>query len=387
MPNSKAKKRPQEKKEENSLSVSRLVLSNFRNYSELDIEFSPHTIIITGENGSGKTNLLEAISLLVPGRGLRTAKLSTIDKNNGGKPWSVFANIKTPEGEVAIGTGRDTSKEQDKRIVKIDGKAIRGQAELSSYFSVCYLTPQMDQTFADGTTSRRSYLDRLTSSFYPEHIKHLSIYDHAKSERRHLLMAKRGDESWLSVLEKRMAEQAIAIAAARKETIQHLQEAIDDYNGVFPKAILSLDGLVEKSLDEMKALQAEENFQYKLKFSRNQDAETGHTAFGTHKSDFIVNHSEKNLLAEFCSTGEQKALLLSITMACAMARKQWFGATPVLLLDEVAAHLDSEKRSAFFDELNSLSAQSWLTGTDVDFFKDFRGKTRFLTIENSKVLG
>jgi len=246
----------------------------------------------------------------------------------------------------------------------------------------------MDHIFSEGQTSRRSYLDRLTGSFYADHTKHLSIYEHAKSERRKLLTSGRNDESWLGILEKRMGEQAIAIAAARLEAIDHLQKAIDGYNHTsFPKALLSARGDVEESLACMTAIQAEEAFEERLKTSRQQDANTGHTSFGTHRSDFTVFHSKHNVNAELCSTGEQKALLLSITMAAARARKLWFGSTPVLLLDEVIAHLDNEKRHAFFDELKDLSAQSWLTGTDIEFFKDFRGKARFLTVENCKVLG
>jgi len=378
-----------------SLFVKKLKLTNFRNYKEAEVELEPCTVIITGQNGSGKTNLLEAISLLVPGKGIRGAKLNTIDKKNfedgedgafHGLPWSIYAEIATPSGDVSIGTGREANRDSDKRIVKIDGEKKRGQSELAHYFSVCSLTPPMDQTFSDGATSRRAFLDRIVTNFYPEHIKHLAIYSHAKSERSKLITGYKMDAIWAETLEKRMAEQAVAIAAARLETIEMLQKEMDNNNSSFPNAVVSIKGSVEESLRSMSALHAEEEFASKLESSRYLDRETGRTNVGPHRSDFVAYHSEKNLPADLCSTGEQKALLLSITMASARARKSWSGSCPVMILDEVVAHLDEQKRASFFEELDQLSAQSWLTGTDMSFFSDFRGKKQLLTIENSRIV-
>ncbi len=368
-----------------NLAITQLKLTDFRNHQYFELDLSQEagkSVIITGENGVGKTNILEAISLLVPGKGLRGAKIAELDRITTQQPtsWTIFAEISTSQGRATIGTGRDPAKSTDKRIVKINGETVRGHSELADYFAVCYLTPQMDQTFADGTASRRAYLDRITGAFYPEHTKHLAIYEHAKSERKKLLIMPNTDYSWIAVLERRMAEQAVAIAAARRETIDHLNSTFIDRSSPFPKAILSAKGVVEGMLVDMSALQAEEACQEKLVESRPLDRETRRTNIGTHRSDFIVYHSEKNMPAELCSTGEQKALLLAITIASAYARREWTGAVPVLLLDEVVAHLDEEKRRDLYNELTELSAQSWLTGTDPYLFRDFGEMGYFLVL-------
>lgn len=369
------------------LSVKRLSLSNFRNYEHLDLTTGPENIVITGKNGAGKTTLLEAVSLLVPGRGIRNARIGDMRRQNSPEAWAVFASLSTPDGDISVGTGMETSGNRDKRTVKIEGKIKRGQAELAKHFSLCHLTPQMDRIFLEGSTARRSYLDRLTAIFYSDHPKHTAIYEHAKSERRKILAMYHPDEAWIEVLENRMARHAVAIAAARKEAVQHIQESIDKGTSSFPKAVLTITGFVEELLNKTTALSAEEEFCQRLKQSRPADKETGRANIGTHRSDFLVYHTGRNMLADLCSTGEQKALLISITLASARAKKQWSGASPVLLLDEIIAHLDITKRGEFFDELLSLSAQGWLTSTDSSFFKELQGKARFLTVENSVVLG
>lgn len=376
-----------------SLAVTTLRLHNFRNYEQLDIALGQGSVVLVGHNGAGKTNILEAISLLVPGRGFRGAKLSELDRQGkvskpslyGCQPWSIYAELETPEGCTAIGTGRDAGSDKDKRIVKINGETIRGQRELADYASVCYLIPQMDTTFIDGTTSRRSYLDSLVSIFYPDHTKQLAVYDHAKSERRKLLFQYHADASWLTALEQRMAEQGVAIAAARRETVEQLHQAILQGSSSFPKAMLAVDGYVENLLEEHSALQTEELFAEKLASCRDQDRESGRTTLGVHRSDFVVVHPDKGLVAELCSTGEQKAMMLSITLATAHARKSRAGVAPILLLDEVVAHLDSTRRVELFAELTGLGSQCWLTGTDRALFEGFKGNITFLTVENAVV--
>ncbi len=373
------------------ISVDHLKLTNFRNYDFVEMDFGNKLVVITGKNGSGKTNLLEAISLLTPGRGLRNATLGTISRyDNVAKqplPWTIFSKIFNTPDQITIGTGKDTSKESDRRIIKVNGEEISNQSHLAHYFSVCYLTPQMDQTFSEGATSRRTYLDKLTGLFYPEHVKQTAVYNHARSERSKLLTSGHYDEIWLNTIEKRMAEQAVAIAAARNEVVAQLQEAIDASNLTFPKAQLCADGMIEHNLKNNSALECENMLQQNFKNSREEDQKNGRTTYGSHRSDFTVIHSIKNQPAHICSTGEQKALLLSITMACVRARKNWAGTSPILLLDEVVAHLDKQKRAEFFEELLHLNTQTFLTGTDSILFDEIKGKSQFLTVDNGFILG
>jgi DNA replication and repair protein RecF len=373
------------------LSVARLVLTEFRNYTSLSLETDAEPVVITGENGAGKTNILEAISLLTPGRGLRGAKTDAFGRRSGNTPkgnlWAVNGIVRNKDIEITLGTGLDPNSTSERRMVKINGEKQRGQASLLDYFAVCSLTPQMDQTFSEGTSSRRYYLDQLTQLFAADHTKHLAIYEQAKSERRKLLEGRSADTTWISALEARMAEHAVSIAANRGDAISQLQTAINASSGGFPKADLAIQGHIEAALAESTALAAEEMFKEKLQSTRTEDLHTGKTTFGTHRSDFIVTHRKKEMTAEFCSTGEQKALLLSITLACARAKAAWSNVVPVLLLDEVIAHLDAEKRAALFEEIRALSAQSWMTGTDDAFFSDFRGSARFLRLENYKLIG
>ncbi len=369
------------------ISVEKIILTNFRNYERLEVDVLSRINIITGNNGAGKTNLLEAVSLLASGKGIRSAKIEELSKyDSSSNDWSIFASVNTPDGIISIGTGRANNSENNKRIVKIDGKIMRSQNALAKYFSICWLTPKMDQIFNDGQSSRRKYLDKLTGLFYPDHTKHLSIYNYARTERQKLLDRNNPDYAWVAILEKRMSEQAIAIAAARLEVIDILQRAINSSTASsFLKPILSVSGDIEQSLESMTAINAEQQYCDKLKQARANDSANGRTSCGTHKSDFLVIHPDKKLSAEFCSTGEQKAMLLSITLATVRAAKSWHGRSPVLLLDEVIAHLDNSKRSELFAEIEELQTQCWLTGTDISCFEQLNNKACFLSVENAVV--
>ncbi len=382
------------------LSINKLILTNFRNYHQAMIELEEDVpVVICGRNGAGKTNILEAISLLAPGRGIRGAKLADIDCQNtpdqdhafAGSPWSIFAEINAPEGDVTIATGRDAASSGDKRIVKIDNELQPNQGMLGYVMSVVSLTPQMDQIFAEGATSRRNYLDKIVSVFFPEHARQLGIYEHAKSERRKLLQRPHPDPHWLDSLEKRMAESGVAIAAERIETLQHLVFAVDQQyqqnSELFPKPILSIEGLVEESLHRITALETEKFFAEKLKHSRQTDAATGRTNVGPHRSDFIAVHPVKHLKAELCSTGEQKAILLAITLATVRAKQAWMDQSPILLLDEVVSHLDDTKRAALLDEILSLEAQTFMTGTETGLFHSIDGEAQFILVDNARILG
>ncbi len=390
--------------------VTRIKLAGFRNYATLDLKLEGVSVALAGGNGAGKTNLLEAVSLLAPGRGMRGAQMQEMDRNchpersegspaagdpspsaqDDNRPWSVFAEIRTPEDTITIGTGRDAGAESEasanRRIVKINGTVTRGQAALSEHFAVVSLTPAMDQTFAEGATSRRTFLDRLSASFYPDHVRHHAIYTHAKSERLRLLSTSRPDPAWLSVLERRLAEHGLAIAAARLETVALLQAGSEARDSLFPQAILAAAGAVERNLAVMSALEAEELLATEFAATRARDAASGQTSAGIHRSDFLVTHGGKRLPAEQCSTGEQKALLLSIILAAARARKHWRGSPPILLFDEVAAHLDVARRTALYAELDALGAQCWMTATGEDFFADFPGKFQLFRVDNGRVI-
>ncbi len=351
-----------------NIHIKTLILSNFRNYSYAHLEVDIRPVVLVGANGAGKTNILEAISLLTPGRGLRRASVSELDNLHNGKPWALHAEIEGLKGPANIGTGRECNG-NDKRIVKIDEKTARSHTDLARIFSVLWLTPQMDTLFIEGNSERRKFLDRLVFSFDGAHATRVNAYESVMRERNRLLQMGQTDPVWLTALEKKMAEQGIAIAVARQNAAEQLNNAMNIPTHVFPKAHIVLSGAVEELLTQNSALATENGFRDSLKSSRAQDAAAGRALTGVHRTKIDVIHKEKNLPAEFCSTGEQKALLVSIVLAQAQAGALWHGNVPVMLLDEVATHLDGTRREALFTELQALGAQCWLTGTDHDVFE------------------
>lgn len=364
--------------------VRSLSLSHFRNYHSARVEAESGPVLLIGPNGAGKTNILEAISLLTPGRGLRRTKLAELDNMQDAQPWAVAAEITGPMGESMIGTGRDAENtDTDKRVVRIDGKTSKGQSELVRYFSALWLTPQMDTLFIEGGTARRKFLDRLVYSFDAEHASRLNAYEFSMRERNRLLQAGRAEPAWISALEHKMAEQAVAITAQRQHTIEGLTNAMHLAQDSFPQAQLTLGGAVEKLLSENAAVTAEEKFRALLEANRQQDGFSGRCQAGVHRSEISVRHMEKNLPAESCSTGEQKILLLSIVLAQARAGALWHGLIPVLLFDEAATHLDARHRQHLFAELEHLRAQAWLTGTDKEIFEGISGQ--FLWINSGTI--
>jgi DNA replication and repair protein RecF len=372
------------------LSVSKLQLSSYRNFTQLNLELSDIPVIITGNNGVGKTNILEAISFLTPGRGLRNAKLNEIDSKNTNesqslqlsKPWQVSAIVTSVYGLSKIVTGRASGIDagSNKRIVKINEQLTKGHTELISLFNVLWLTPQMDQIFNLSSSVRRRFLDRLVYNFDAEHAKRLTSYEHYTKERLKLLKMNRSDSDWLTALECNMAETGVAIAAARVQAAGYIQEAIYNLNDLFPKARLRMQGDIESRIEQTSALQLEEEFKIKLRENRKLDSIVGRTNYGVHRSDLQVYHIDKKTEAALCSTGEQKALLLSIILAEALAKVKWRSLVPVILLDEVVAHLDSARREALFEIILSLRAQTWITGTDVSQFESLQGRAQFLAI-------
>jgi DNA replication and repair protein RecF len=376
--------------------VTRLMLTQFRNYREVRLALDSRPVVLTGPNGAGKTNLLEAVSFLAPGRGLRAARLADIEHRDvpraaadaapaaAGSGWAVAATVETRRGTVRIGTGRD-GPESERRTVRVDGEPARGQSALGEFLSLTWLTPQMDRLFLEGPGGRRRFLDRLVLGFDPAHAARVAAYEQALRERSRLLRDGPADPAWLRALEEIMGEKAVAIAAARRELVQRLDDACAAAEGPFPRARLSLVGAVEDWLAAMPALAAEDRLKAALFEGRRRDAEAGGAAIGPHRSDLAVGHGEKGIAAEQASTGEQKALLIAILLAHAQLQQQIRGEPPLLLLDEIAAHLDSARRAALFDRLAGLDSQAWLTGTDEAVFAPLRSAAQFLSVRDGVV--
>ena len=352
------------KAERSRLAVTRLKLTNFRSYGFGEIAVSGSSVVLAGPNGAGKTNVLDAISLLSPGRGLRGAKLAEHTRKGPVASqetlWAVAATVSRGETEYDIGTG--LTEASASRQVRLNGAAAQSSADLGDIVQLIWLTPAMDRLFIESAGGRRRFLDRLVLGFDAGHARAATRYETAMRERARLLKYGPRDPSWLDGLENEMAEAGIAIAQARAATVEQLSGALAEREGsVFPAAALALsDELHLSSADALRAAFAA---------GRLRDAEAGRTLTGPHTTDLHVRHTAKRADARDCSTGEQKALLISIMLADARTlSRARDGLAPILLLDEIAAHLDSMRRAALFEEIHSLSAQAWMTGTDLSLF-------------------
>lgn len=380
--------------------VARLKLTDFRSYGKADVQLQGRRpVVLTGPNGAGKTNLLEAVSYLSPGRGLRGARLGDVTRNTAaaGQGWAVAATLVDTNGaEVQIGTGLeainatdgdDGSPRRERRVVRIDGAPASGPAALADQVTMSWITPQMDRLFTGAGSERRRFLDRLVYGFDRDHARRVGAYERALRGRGKILKDHNAgaDPKWLDALENTMAEQGIAIAAARRETVARLRSSIAEGVGPFPGAKIAVSGQVEDWLDQMAAVDAEDLLRSELCRMRGADAAGGRAAIGPHKSDLTVRHAEKDMPAEQCSTGEQKALLIAIVLADASVQTDLGRGAPVLLLDEIAAHLDEARRSALFEKLAALGTQVWLTGTDPDLFEPLRSSAEFLRVEDGQV--
>ena len=376
-----------------AVAVRRLVLTDFRGYGAARLQVAAAPVVLFGPNGAGKTNLLEALSFLAPGRGLRRARLGEIDRRlrtpegalgePAGGAWAIHASLETPEGALEIGTGREASETSERRVLLIDGESAKSQAALARHLGVVWLTPAMDRLFVEGGSARRRFLDRLVYGFDAEHAQRVSAYEQAMRERARLLRDGPLDASWLAALEGTMAETGIAIAAARRETVARLDQASAEAIGPFPATRLALAGEIEALLERLPALGAEDEIRARLKELRRQDAESGTTLLGPHRSDLVVRHAITGMPAAEGSTGEQKALLISIVLAHARLQAALRDRAPLLLLDEVAAHLDPARRGALFGEILRLGAQAWLTGTDAALFEGLRGRAQFFSVADA----
>ncbi|MDP6351626.1 MAG: DNA replication/repair protein RecF [Alphaproteobacteria bacterium] len=367
------------------LAVTRLMLTDFRSYRSLKVEVGPQPVVLSGVNGAGKTNLLEALSLLAPGNGLRSARLADLVRrgDDGETRWAVAASVEAAQGRVEIGTGRDPERDTDRRLIRIDGETVRGQAALAEHLNLIWLTPNMDRLFLDGAPARRRFFDRLVYGVDSGHARRLGAFQRCMSARARVLRDGPADPVWLNAIEETMAEHAVAVGAARRDAVQRLQAALGAGAAPFPAVALTIRGHVEDWLDGMPAVDVEARLRESLAAARAQDAEAGGATIGPHRSDLEVHHLDKDLPAGQCSTGEQKMLLVAIVLADARLHAARGGRVPVLLLDEIAAHLDSAHVAALIEAICDLGAQAWLTGTDSSLFARFESRAQFFTVDGN----
>ena len=374
--------------------VRRITLSDFRNYESLRLDLEPAHVALTGENGSGKTNLLEALSFLSPGRGIHRARLSDVDRIGHGETiasagvWAVSATVDGALGTATLGTGRDptmTESVREKRIIRIDGAPARSQSWLLDHLAVSWLTPQMGRLFVDGATKRRRFLDRLVHAFDSGHAGRINSYTHALRQRARLLRQDRTDAAWHTALEDQIAMTGVAVAAARRALLVRLAPIAEEGFGPFPGAVLAVEGQVEEWLDGRPAIDVEDAFRAELAANRKSSPGEVVAVPGPHRSDLRVVHAVKGMPAGLCSTGEQKALLIAIVLAHARLSKDEAGTAPLLLLDEVAADLDRERRFALYDLLDTLGSQAWLTGTDAALFEPLGARAQMFMVSNGAV--
>jgi len=352
-----------------------LILENYRNFKNFEVKTDNAPVIIIGENGSGKTNILEAISLFYPGRGLRSAKLADICKTLEDH-YTVKALLQSKLGIAEFST--QFKRSSNRRITEYNNSKIANN-ELSKFTSMVWLTPQMEGIFTSSSSDRRKFLDRIVYNFDPKHAELVSKYEHYMYERNKILEGEIRDDNWLRTIEEKMADTSNHIANNRLKTLEFMQQAINDLENEFPKAELSIDGTVEQ-----KILNGEENIvsfiTAELYKTRNKDKLLGRTSFGVHKSDFLVKHKKKNILAKFCSTGEQKAILIAIILAEMNYAIRLTKIAPILLLDEVFVHLDNKRREYLTELFTDSNLQLWVTATDLKGIEEFGNKSQLIKL-------
>jgi DNA replication and repair protein RecF len=356
--------------------IRRLTLSNFRSYHAAQIEIGAALAVLTGPNGAGKTNLIEAISFLAPGRGLRRATLEDAAFTEGDGAWAVSAEIEGALGLATLGTGIEPPVGEDAQITRkcrIDREPVPSAAAFADHLRIVWLTPAMDQLFNGPASERRRFLDRLVLAVDAEHQSRVNALERALRSRNRLLEEPRPDPHWLDAVEHETAELAVAVTASRAQTVSLLQARLAARRKPgqpFPAAEIALDGWMEKLVAHHPAIEIEDRYRAVLKENRARDAAAGRTLDGPHLTDLAVAHAAKSIAAADASTGEQKALLIGLVLAHAALIAEMSGFAPVLLLDEVVAHLDPLRRAALYAELGTLGAQVFMTGADSAAFAD-----------------
>jgi DNA replication and repair protein RecF len=372
--------------------IRRLTLSNFRSYHAVQVPLD-HVgpVVLTGANGVGKTNLIEAISLLAPGRGLRRATMEELAFSEGDGAWAISAEIEGMLGLATLGTGIDPPAGDEStptRKCRIDRESVGSATAFADHLRVVWLTPAMDPLFNGPASERRRFLDRLVLAVDAQHSGRVAALERSLRSRNRLLEDSPGDSHWLDAIEHETAEVAVAVAAARAETAKRLSAALEasrDSAPEFPQAQIALQGWMEQLLPEHTATEVEDRYRALLKDNRTRDAAAGRTLDGPHLSDLVVTHAGKNIPAADASTGEQKALLIRLVLAHGRLIKQMTGFAPLLLLDEIVAHLDPSRRAALYDALSLLGAQVWMTGADPAAFGDIVGRAQVFLVRGGAV--
>jgi DNA replication and repair protein RecF len=367
--------------------IRRLTLTNFRSYHAAQVSLDrAGPVVLTGANGAGKTNLIEAISLLATGRGLRRATMEELAFAEGDGGWAISAEVEGMLGLGTLGTGIEPPAGEDSapaRRCRIDREPVSSAIAFADHLRVVWLTPAMDPLFNGPASERRRFLDRFVLAVDAQHASRVSALERSLRSRNRLLEDQRSDPHWLDAIEHETAEVAVAVAAARAETVARLSSALEgarDDAPEFPVARIALQGWMEELLPLHSAVEVEDRYRALLKENRARDAASGRTLDGPHLSDLAVTHAAKNMPAANCSTGEQKALLIRLVLAHARLIKDMTGFAPLLLLDEVVAHLDPRRRASLYDGLSSLGAQVWMTGADPAAFGDIVSRAQMFTI-------
>ena len=369
--------------------IHRLSLTQFRNYRAASLTARGDLVVLAGPNGAGKTNCLEAISLLSPGRWLRRARLEDVANQTGAGAWAVAAEVEGALGLATLGTGIDapSGDTATTRRCRIDREPVASATAFGDHLRMVWLTPAMDGLFAGPASERRRFFDRLVLALDGEHSSRVSALDRSLRSRNRLLEDRQPNTHWLDAVERETAELAIAVAAQRGQTLQRLATtlAARGQTSTFPSAIIALDGWIENALLSEPATAVEDRYRTLLRDNRARDAAAGRTLDGPHLTDLQVIYAPKTMPAKDASTGEQKALLIGLVLAHAGLVAEMTGITPLLLLDEVVAHLDPGRRAALFAELTTLGAQVWMTGADPAAFAGIGDRGEIIAIEAGRI--
>ena len=369
--------------------IRRLTLTNFRNYHTAQVDVGTGPVVLNGPNGAGKTNLLEAISFFAPGRGLRRATLDEVAFSEGDGSWAVSADVEGTLGLAMLGTGIEPLTADDAAVLRkcrVDREPVASATAFADHLRVIWLVPAMDTLFNGPTSERRRFLDRLVLAVDAQHTSRVNALERALRSRNRLLEEPRPDSHWLDAIEHETAELAVAVAALRSETVTRLQAALAQRRAsAFPAAEIALDGWMEKLLPQHPAVEVEDRYRAVLKDNRARDAAAGRTLDGPHLTDLSVVYAPKDIPAADASTGEQKALLIGLVLAHAGLLTDMSGFAPVLLLDEVVAHLDPGRRAALYGEIETLGAQVWMTGADPAAFAEIEGHAQFFQVAAGRI--